>query len=295
MIKFTNQEYKGYLLLILSAFTACFYFIAFKYALNTISVTSFITALFLVGFIYSFFTSIFVKNNFKLTKNNIVVGLQFAIFAILGNYANGKSLEYLSPAITSLFLRTQFVFLFLGGYFLLKEKIGIKLIIGTCISIVGAYVISSSKNLNHLDVEKLIGILWAILAAISFASIVLTQKIYSLKIHPPTVNSIRFFVASIIMLCINNNFDNILNINNKIWIIIIIASLSGPIISRLLIMYSLKYIPVSITPVFSMLTPIFAVIFTYILFSNTPSIIEAIGGVIIILGLLIPLIKKNNS
>jgi len=290
-----NNKFKGYFYLTLSAICAAFYYIAFKASINiSIKPSTFIAGIFLFGFVYSIFSSLVAKKAFIPNKINYLLGAQFAVFSIVGNYANGKSLEILSPSLTSLFLKTQFIFILIGAFFIFKEKISYKFLFGILIAIIGASLISSKDfDFFNFDVSKTIGIFWAIVSALSFASITLTQKKYSKLMHPPSVNSIRFFIAFIIFTPFN--FLDLLNTSSYGFFLILVASIFGSIISRLLSMYALKYVNVSVTPIFSMFTPIFTLIFALVFIKELPLYKDLLGALIILTGLAISLIFSNKK
>jgi len=290
-----NNKFKGYFYLTLSAICASFYYIAFKASLNSnIKPSTFIAGIFLFGFLYSVFTRVIDKRSFVLNKINFLLGVQFAVFSIIGNYANGKSLEILSPSLTSLFLKTQFLFILAGAFFIFKEKITYKFLFGIIIAVIGASIISSKENYYFsFDISKIIGIFWAIVSALSFASITLTQKKYSNIMHPPSINSIRFFIAFIIFTPFN--ILDLINVSFYNFFLILVASVFGSIISRLFSMYALKYVNVSLTPVFSMFTPIFTLVFAVVFIKEIPLYKDLLGSIIILIGLALSLIFYNNK
>ncbi|MGK0291579.1 MAG: drug/metabolite transporter (DMT)-like permease, partial [bacterium] len=76
----------------------------------------------------------------------------------------------------------------------------------------------------------------------------------------------------------------------RLWGLAFISAFFGPTISRVLQMYALRYIPVSQSILFGMLTPIFTLFLAWGLFSHLPSVIQMVGGILILIGISIPVL-----
>ncbi len=253
----------------------------------------FVLGLLFISLILSSTLSLFKKNSFRINKPTVWGAIVFALLSLLGNYANGKSMIFVSAPVTAVTMRMQIVMVMIMSWILLKEKINIFLWIGSLLTMVG--IITMSYTQNGFEIAQSTGIFWALLAAICFATVqVMTKRIIH-QIEPISLNILRLLIAVAIFAFLPGRVTMLLELPLEGWLLISIAALFGPTLSRILQMYAIKHMELSSFIIFTMLTPIFALFLSMLILKDLPSIHEIAGGVIILLGIMIPNLKNSQK
>lgn len=228
-----------------------------------------------------------------INRETLIAAVIFGILSFAGNLFTGHSLETVSPPITSVILRTQTIMIILLSGVVLKEKLSFYLIGGAIIAIFGIGIISSAQG--SFTIHDMMGIIWAALSALSFAVIQLVNKFYIERIHPLSLNLIRMVIATIFAMIFLPNLKDIFLLTPYLWGLCAFASIFGTTISRLASLHALKYIPVSHSTLISTTTPVFTLLISALVIQDWPSSLEMTGGIVVILGLSLPLIHKLFS
>ncbi|MCK5884412.1 MAG: DMT family transporter [Bacteriovoracaceae bacterium] len=281
---------KGYSLAIFSALTAAIYFIPYKAGIEIMSPQTFTFGLFVTSVFLNGVPFLWKRKGLTLNRATIISAIIFGVLSYTGNLFNGMSLEEVSPPITSVILRTQiFMIMFMGSFFL-GEKLSGASIIGAIIAVIG--VATMVLGGSELEIIKLQGIMYAVLAGLSFATVQIVNKYYISEIHPLSLNLLRILIALTISALFGGVSSELTTIGIKGWAYCFTAAAFGTTIARLASIKALLYIPVSQATIFSTLTPIFTTVLTLVLLGDAPSETEIVGGIIILTGLTVPLGKQ---
>lgn len=282
----------GNSLAILASLTAAMFFIPYKMAVKTTTPDVFTLGVYMVSLLLNIIPISFQVKKINFDKTLITGALIFAILTVSGNCAAGKALEYINSPLTVVVLRTQVLFVMFAGLILFKEKISVWLWFGCVFSLAGIVVTSYSED--GWQVLKWSGILWGLFAMLSFGLINILIKSIVNKTNPIMLNFLRMFFTVLLIAVIPGRVQSVFNLSGYQWWLISLSAFFGPVVSRSLAIYSLKYIPISRFIVFTMLTPVFTLFLSWIIIGTLPSLYETIGGIIIISGILIPLLLKGN-
>ncbi len=280
----------GYFFSIFSALTAAIYFIPYKAGIALMSPQTFTFGLFIVSIVLNGIPFLIRRRGLTLNRATIIAAIVFGVLSYTGNLFNGLSLSFVSPPITSVILRTQVFMIMIMGSFFLKEELTGPTIIGAIIAVIG--VATMSLGGDDIEILKIQGIIFATLAALSFAAVQIVNKYYIKEIHPLSLNLLRIIIALVISGGVSGVSDEITQVSPMGWFYCFIAAAFGTTISRLASIKALSYIPVSKATIFSTLTPVFTTFLTLVLLGSAPTDSELIGGVIVITGLLVPLVLK---
>ncbi len=286
-------EIFGNSLAILASMTAAMFFIPYKMAVQTVTPDVFTMGIFFVSLLMNIIPVSFHVKKISLDKTLLIGALIFAILTVAGNYALGKTLEYLNSPLTVVVLRMQVLFVMLAGWVIFKEKISGYLWFGCIFSLAGIFVTTYSEE--GWQILKWSGILWGLFSMLSFGLINILIKSVVNKTNPIMLNFLRMFFTILLIAVIPGRVQSLFNLSGYQWWLISVSAFFGPMASRILGIYSLKYIPISRFIIYTMLTPVFTLFLSWIIIGTLPSLYETIGGIIIISGILIPLLLKNNK
>lgn len=278
---------KGYLLAGFGALCAAMFFIPYKKALQTTAPEVYILAIYIAGFVFNLGASTLKKEAFRITKATFYGAIAFALLSVVGNYAIGKAMAGIDPAVTIVIARTQIIMVMIMGWLLLRERLHFLLIPGVIIAFIGFFIMSYDPNATVGG--ELSFYLWAIASAFCFGASQIMTKAIIHKIAPITLNHLRLLFGGIIIACSPGVFSAVLQLDLEIWVLAATSALFGPTLSRVSYMYAVRYIPVTQSILFTMLTPFFALLLAWLTLGIFPSQREILGGSIMIIGIFIPI------
>ena len=182
------------------------------------------------------------------------------------------------------------------AYFLLKEKPGIKNIIGICISFFGVYILTGAPSLEG----KFIGILLTLTGATTWAYGAVLAKPLSEKMNPLALTAWLALFSGPPLIIASNIYDgNMMNYFRSAsltsWIIVAYIGLIMQPVSYGCWYYVLKRHPVyKVLPVM-MLLPITGLVASIFLLGEEPGKYILIGGTIILIGVGMILFRKQKK
>lgn len=211
--------------------------------------------------------------------------LLLSVATITGNFCGAEAVARLDPAVNSVLLRTEVVFVSVLGALLLSEAITPVLALGAGTALFGLAVMNWP-----LSVQSLSGAIWCLGAAASFGFMqVLTRRVIG-RISPASVNTRRLWLAVSLMACLPGTLRGALAGSSQLWLYATCAALFGPFAGRLLIMFSLRGLRAAESALLLLLAPVFAFLLGYLGWGRVPSALQALGSAILLLGIALPLL-----
>ena len=192
----------------------------------------------------------------------IICGIIFGIEFIFMFY----SLELTSVARASIFFYSMPVWVTIAAHFLIPdEKISIIKMLGLFCSIFAIFIALFSKN--NIENGSLIGDLLALLGSVLWATIVMLVRTTSLKKASPEMQLLyQLVISSLIILPLSMLFENLIRDINYIIILIFLFQAFCIVAGCFLAWFWLLSIyPASIMTSYSFLSPVFGVIFGWVL------------------------------
>lgn len=209
--------------------------------------------------------------------------LLLSLVTISGNFCGAQAVARLDPAVNSVLLRTEVVFVGVLGAWLLSEAITAALALGACTALLGLAVMNWP-----LSVQSLSGALWCLGAAASFGFMqVLTRRVIG-RISPASVNTRRLWLAVALMACLPGTLQGALAGGRELWLYAAAAALFGPFAGRLLIMFSLRDLRAAESALLLLLAPVFAFVLGYVGWGRAPTALQTLGSAIMLLGIALP-------
>jgi drug/metabolite transporter (DMT)-like permease len=213
--------------------------------------------------------------------------------SVIGNIGMAAALTRMQPALTSVILQTEILFVALLAGMWLGERITLRFVVGATLAISG-FVIMRFPGASSAALD-LGGAAWAGAAALSFALMhVITRRAIH-RIDPRAVNALRLWLAVAFLALLPGNASNLVALELRVWILAATAALCGPIFGRLCMMYALRHIPAAHARLTGLLSPVFAFVLALVLLGSAPTGLELAGGAIILLGVAIPLFAQAQA
>lgn len=207
-----------------------------------------------------------------------------AAVTISGNWCGAQAVAQLEPAVASVLLRTEVVFV--GGLaaLLLGERLTPALGLGALTALLGLVVMRWPL---HLDTPGE-GAAWALGAAASFALMqVVTRRVIE-RISPLAVNAVRLWLAVALLGLVPGALRGALTAGPHFWGFVSAAALFGPFLGRLCIMYSLRTLRAAHSALLLLLAPVLAFVIGYVGWGTLPTRSEVGGGALMLVGIALP-------
>lgn len=189
--------------------------------------------------------------------------------------------KYISTSLGAIIYNTYPIFTIFFSYLFLKTKITIRMIIGVVLAILGSILVVYSPMTEN----KIIGIILIILTTI-FSGIYMVYTKKNLEdIESVELTTYVSLTCSLVFLIISLFSKTFIFIDNILILgYVFCLSIFSTVIGLLGFIKAISLLDVGLVSVINLIEPFFTVTFSYILFKDSLTILQLIGGFIIILG-----------
>lgn len=278
----------GVALVVVAAFWGALFLIPFKAASQDASRPAIVLAVVLCAALLNTAVALVrLRGRPRVDRVAWVTAGQLALCTAAGNIGIAGSLERVEPAITSVVLQTQVILVGLLELILLRTRPTLALIIGSVLALAGFLVMRAPWEAAAAADPA--GVAWALLAASSFAlMLVLTRRVIE-RIDAVTVNALRLWLATAAMAVWPGAVVAVAAFDLRLWLLCAAAAACGLTISRLLLMQAVRYITATETKLVGLIAPLFALGLGVAFFGVWPTGQELLGGAVILGGVALPL------
>ncbi len=282
----------GAVLATISAFCAAAFFIPYKAATAHAPPAVLVIALLAPAAALNSLAALATgRGQLRVAAHDVRVAAILAVFTVAGNVCMVEALALIDAGVTSVIMQTQVFFVAFSGWLLLRERITLRFAIGAVIAVAGVVL----TRLNSLDGASagLLGTVYALGAAVSFAlTHVITRKHID-RIHPVSVNALRLWLSVGVLLLLPGRAVGAADMPGRAWLLGAVAAMFGPFAARLSIMFAVRHIPASAAVLFGLLTPVFAFAMEIPVLGSSPAPLELAGAAAILIGVAVPVVWKR--
>ncbi len=225
-------------------------------------------------------------------KTELALGIFFALLTLWGNWASAKSIVYLPPAMVSLFMRSEVVFITLLAWTMLGEKAGLNFWLGCILVGFGLWIMQPPTTLAE---GWLRGMGFAILAAAVFALMAVFTRKYIVVIDTMVVNSIRLWLAVVIWIPFGEGVTGITELSPELFLYVGLAALLGPVVGRVTFMNSSQYLEARLSALIVSGAPVCTLVLGIIFLNDWPESRQLTGGAMMLGGILIILLRSSKT
>ena len=204
------------------------------------------------------------------------------------------SLKYTSVASSVVLVTTHPIFVGIGGWFFLKERLGLNLILGIGLSVIGSGLIGYGDM--ALSEEALMGDGLALLGALAASGYFLVgrkmRKNQDLLVYIFPVYSTAGLVLIIFSLFFQKPF---FGYSSSTYVFLFLLAIVPQLIGHTTFNWALKYLPASMVAITILGEPIGSTILAYFILGEGLTLWKIIGGISIFIGILIALKKGAPS
>ena len=239
------------------------------------------------------------KKHFKRVNKSDLLAVFF--LGVIGVFINQWSffvgLQTADPTTSALILATTPILTgFLAAIFL-KEKLTIRMLMGSIMAIIGIYFVVTTGNSSSLHIDK--GLLWIVITMITFAIMIIMTRLLSQRIDPLIITLYSNIVGFIVSIPFAFLLDTPLRISTKLsdWTFLIGTAVVVHGIANLIWNNNIRHVDASKASILSNLEPFVAMIMGLILLYKPITGAEILGSLFIVGGVVLSTFqrKKLNS
>ncbi|WP_428262954.1 EamA family transporter [Haliangium sp.] len=213
------------------------------------------------------------------------VAAVLAVFTVVANLAILASLEGLNPAITSVLVRTQVLFVAALAWLVLGERLSLRFVAGAVLATAGFVFMRTGEGSGALTASSL----WALVAAAAFALMQIVARRTITRIRPGRVNPIRLWVAVAGVALVPGAISGLFELGLRRWLLAGLAALAGPYLARLALLHALRFLSASHSTLLTLAAPLFAAALAFVVFGDVPTGRELAGASVLLAGVALPL------
>jgi drug/metabolite transporter (DMT)-like permease len=202
------------------------------------------------------------------------------------------SLKYTSVASSVVLVNAHPIFVGIGGWLFLKERPGLKLILGICLSVLGSGLISYGDRV--ISQEALFGDGLALLGAVTASGYFLVgrkmRKDQDLLSYIFPVYSTAGVVLILICFAFRKPF---FGYSSSTYLFLFLLALVPQLIGHTTFNWALKYLPASMVAITILGEPVGSTILAYFVLGEGLTSWKIVGGIAIFAGILVALKRRG--
>ncbi|CAG9607904.1 DMT family transporter [Pseudoneobacillus rhizosphaerae] len=236
------------------------------------------------------------KKHFKrINKSNLLAVLFLGIIGVFINqWSFFVGLQTADPTTSALILATTPILTSVLAAIFLKEKLTIRMLLGSIVAIIGIYFVVAKGDLSSLHIDK--GLLWIVLTMITFAIMIIMTRLLSHKIDPLTITLYSNVVGLIVSIPFVFLLDTPLQISSKIsdWSFLIGTAVVVHGIATLIWNNNIRHVDASKASILSNLEPFVAMLMGLILLYKPITGAELLGSLFIVGGVVLSTYQRKR-
>ena len=300
----TYSQFLGVIIALLGAIMfstkAVFVKLAYQHDIDSVTLLMFRMLFALPFYIVIAFISSKQKNEYQLTRKDFQSILLLGIAGYyLASFLDFQGLQYISASLERLMLFTYPTIVVLIGVFFFKEKITRNQIIALVLTYIGiAIVFLGNEDSSITSSNLVLGSVYVLGCAISYSIYLVGSGQIIPKLGTWKYTSYVLIVACVFVilhyLIANQGIGN-LDFPREVYIYAFLMATISTVIPTLLISEGIRLIGASNASIVGSVGPVSTIILAYIFLGERLTLIQMLGGVLVLGGvLLISMQKKEN-
>ena len=270
------------------------YAIPYHLSLETVDPLPVIWGVFFWAFLFSLPGAWLARQRINFSWKTVNITLLTSLAGLLGNYSICQALNLASPTLLILLTRSEIIIAMLLSWLFLKEIISVRVWMSV-VAIIAGIIVMKLDSLSF-ELTNWSAILWAICTAFSLAVMVVLAKSIIHEINPQVLNASRLALGLVILWSLAEVRSGVAVLQVTEWKWLALAAFCGPFLGRVSYNYALRYLTVSKLVIISSFSPVTTLIFEFLVFGTLISWFEALGGTIMLAGILwvfLPGLRQN--
>ncbi|MCJ7517633.1 MAG: EamA family transporter, partial [Methanomassiliicoccales archaeon] len=230
----------------------------------------------------------------RLFKNKLLWGISLINAVALEFQHYGMTMTSATNAV--LLVDIDVVFIALLAVVILAEKITNRIVTGLLLGMIGVVIITTNGDLSSVVSGSFLGNAMVFLGGVLWAFYVVYQKKVLMKESDVLlVTGVVIFETTLFLLPMTFIFAGSYVVDSVGWLSVLFTGVFCTGLAFLLYNTGLKAISATIASVILLLEIVFAMLFAFIVLGETPTIVTAIGGALIIIAIIVISLNGNNE
>ena len=237
------------------------------------------------------------KKSFKRVNKSDVLSIVF--LGVTGVFINQwsffKGLQTADPTTSAIILAMTPILTGLLAALFLKEKLTIRMLLGSIVAIIGIYFVVVKGGSSTLYFDK--GLMWIVVTMITFAMMIIITRVLSQRMDPFTITLYSNLVGFIVSIPFAFSLDTPLRMSSNMtdWVLLIGTAVVVHGIATLIWNNNIRYVDASKASVLSNLEPFVAMIMGLILLYKPITGVEILGSLFILAGVMLSTYQRKNA
>lgn len=223
----------------------------------------------------------------------------FAVFflGVIGVFLNQwsffKGLQTADPTTSALILATTPILTSILAAIFLKEKLTMRMLIGTIVAIIGIYFVVTKGTFSSIHIEE--GLIWIVVTMITFAIMIIMTRFLSSRTDPLTITLYSNIIGFIMAIPFVYLLDSPIRISSNFsdWALLICTAIVVHGIANLIWNNNIRFVDASKASILSNLEPFVAMIMGLIVLSKPITSAEMVGSLFIVGGVVLSTYQRK--
>lgn len=220
------------------------------------------------------------------------------VLGVVGVFINQWSffvgLETTDPTTAALILAlTPILTGFLAAIFL-KEKITVRMIIGSVVAIIGIFYVVTNGDFATVTIDE--GLIWIVLTMVTFAVMIIITRYLGERLDAFTITLYSNVVGLIVAIPFAFLYDSPIVVSKSLnpWLLLISTAIIVHGLATLIWNKHIRNVDASKASILSNLEPFVAMVVGFILLSKPITFIEILGSIFIVAGVVLSTYPKKR-
>ena len=236
------------------------------------------------------------KKHFKrVNKSDLLVVFFLGLIGVFINqWSFFVGLQTADPTTSALILATTPILTSVLAAIFLKEKLTIRMLMGSIVAIIGIYFVVTKGDLSSLHIDK--GLLWIVITMITFAIMIIITRLLSNRIDPLTITLYSNVVGLIVSIPFVFLLDTPVHLSSDMsdWVFLIGTAVVVHGIANLIWNQNIRHVDASKASILSNLEPFVAMIMGLILLYKPITRAEIVGSLFIVGGVVLSTYQRKR-
>ena len=236
------------------------------------------------------------KKHFKrVNKSDLLVVFFLGLIGVFINqWSFFVGLQTADPTTSALILATTPILTSVLAAIFLKEKLTIRMLMGSIVAIIGIYFVVTKGDLSSLHIDK--GLLWIVITMITFAIMIIITRLLSNRIDPLTITLYSNVVGLIVSIPFAFLLDTPVHLSSDMsdWVFLIGTAVVVHGIANLIWNQNIRHVDASKASILSNLEPFVAMIMGLILLYKPITRAEIVGSLFIVGGVVLSTYQRKR-
>ncbi len=220
-------------------------------------------------------------------RATVSLAWKLALFAGLGNVAQGWAFETLHAGVAVVFIQMNVLFVAVLGVVWLGESLRWSTGVGILLAALGMGVAQWPALSGHLSVGW--GVLWSVVAAFLFSLMDVFSRRDAHGVDAVLTNVVRAWMAALFLTFFPGALQQFVDMSPYEVGACAVAAIFGPGIARQLLISAARDLPAAESALLQQIRPLLAIPLTSLVFGAWPTVWEWWGAVLVATGVVLPL------